>query len=421
MISIFSKHKNDRLCYVLEFCFDTKYEEWRLITDPDEWEKSEDDSKINYSDLPLESDLQIIPHSILFEKKIPNNLKLSVNPNEKGIRSLELDQIADPFAIIFFLLSRAEEYGAQDRDAHDRFKASNHSLVKLGLHKRPIADEIVKDLWLRLKLDYSLIQKQFQAVPSFDIDVAWAYKNRKFGRTIGSFIKSKNKKERIGVLLGRKKDPYDTYSVIHSIASRVDRIICFALLGDWSKYDKNIHWKNPHLGSLIRGLNAAGGMGIHPSYYAHLDSAQTGKEKERLEEIVGHEIRKSRQHFLRLKLPESYRLLLDNGLVRDYSMGFADNIGFRAGTSFPYHWFDLKANKKTDLLVFPFAYMDSALKDYLKLSPTEARLEVEELVENVQDVGGVFMFIWHNSSITDRDEWEGWKSLLDFTMSKIEE
>ena len=232
-------------------------------------------------------------------------------------------------------------------------------------------------------------------------------------------MKSDNKKERWAILRNKEHDPYDTYSTIHEIAARVERIICFALLGDWSKYDKNIHWKNEHLGSLLRGLNAAGGMGIHPSYQSHLDRERINMEKERLEQIVGHSIRKSRQHFLRLRIPESYKMLLGADLNRDYSMGFADNIGFRAGTSFPYQWFDLDANTKTDLLIFPFAYMDSALKDYLNLNPLEARLEVEELIDNVEDVGGLFMFIWHNHSINDLDEWKGWKMLLDFTMDKV--
>lgn len=417
MIFVYSKQTSERLRYVLDFCFKSKGEDWVIVTSMGKWEDILDGVRINYSrEENLDSDLHIEPQGLLFHSGIE---KVDLTINEQEGNRIELNGSEDPFSIIFYLLSRMEEYIDEDRDEHDRMKASNHSLVKLGRHKEPVCDDLTKKLWETLQLDYSGILGRFEAVPSFDIDVAWAYKHKGFLRTFGAYVKSDNKKERLSIIRNKEHDPYDTYSTIHEIAARVDRIICFALLGDWSKYDKNIHWKNDKLGSLLRGLNAAGGMGIHPSYQSHLDPTKINTEKQRLEEIVGHGIHKSRQHFLRLRMPETYKMLLAADLNRDYSMGFADQIGFRAGTSFPYQWFDLDANTETDLLVFPFVYMDSALKDYLNLSPLEARLEVEELIDNVEDVGGLFMFIWHNHSINDLDEWKGWKMLLDYTMDKV--
>ena len=218
------------------------------------------------------------------------------------------------------------------------------------------------------------------------------------------------------VLLNRKKDPYDTYSEIVHISTKLNRIICFSLLSDYGKYDKNISWKNQEYQSLIRGLNSSGGMGIHPGYNSFLKADVQLKETKRLEQIVGHEITKNRFHFLRYEIPKSYQILLENGIKKDYSMGYADNVGFRAGTSFPYYHFDLAKNESSNLLVFPFAYMDSALKDYLKLDISKAQEKVKNLIDEVANVGGLFMCVWHNSSITDSGEWEGWKSILDFTV-----
>jgi len=159
-------------------------------------------------------------------------------------------------------------------------------------------------------------------------------------------------------------------------------------------------------------------MGIHPGYFAHLNPEQIKKEVKRLEEITGHEIVKSRAHFLRIQIPESYEMLINEGIKREYSMGYADDIGFRAGTSFPYYFFNLNTNEATDLLVFPFAYMDCAFKDQLKLSPDESIVEIKEMINEVKSVGGVFMCIWHNSSITDRKPWKGWFDVLKYTISE---
>jgi hypothetical protein len=429
MIFVYSKQTSNRLRYVLDFCFGSKGKDWQIVTSIGKWEDVYDACRINYSrEQDMDCDLHIEPHGLLFDSGVSGQPNLEFQADYKkgeekptATQALSLNGYHDPFAIIFYLLSRMEEYGDMDRDEHDRFKASNHSLVKLGLHKRPIADELVKDIWDDLQLNYQPVLDRFEAVPSFDIDVAWAYKNKRLVRMIGGYIRSENKKQRRKVLRNKETDPFDTYTIIHEIAARVDRVICFALLGDWSRHDKNIHWKNEKLGSVLRGLNAAGGMGIHPSYNSYMNPTKIAQEKRRLEEIVGHSIHKSRQHYLRLRFPDSYKMLLAADLNRDYSMGFADNIGFRAGTSFPFYWFDLDADKMTDLLVFPFAYMDGALKDYLGLKPMEARLEVEELIENVEDMGGLFMFIWHNSSIGEYAEWKGWKMVLDYTMDKVTE
>lgn len=413
MIWVFAHEHSARLDYVLDFCFRSKGRDFKVVpkTEIHQWEEL-DGIKINYTAEDVDADIHLETHNLLMTDRI------SQHKIEEKDGQILIDGFYDPFSVIFYLLTRMEEYGDRDRDKHDRFVSSNHSLVQIGLHKRPVVDELVMKVWKKLDLDYTHVLDRYQSVPSFDIDVAWAYKHRKLRRTLGGYVKGGNRKERLEVLSGKKRDPYDTYPIIYDLASKFERIICFSLLGDWGKYDKNIHWENPELGSLLRGLNAAGGMGIHPSYGSYFDPNQIRIEIDRMESIVGHEITKSRQHFLRIRLPQTYRMLLKCGISKEYSMGFADNIGFRAGTAFPHYWFDIEADEKTPLLVFPFMYMDSALKDYLKLSPEEAIEEIDQLIQNTRKVGGLFMFIWHNSSINDRDEWKGWKRVLDHTAEK---
>lgn len=410
MISVFTDHISNRLQYVLDFCFTQRGFDYQLVTNKSDWLKVKS-LRLNYSHEPLPCDYHITPHGLLFETSIRPDIQVSVK-NDRVV----MDDIPDDLALIFRFLSRYEEYLPHERDEHDRYKAANSELVKNELHRKPVADQLNRGIWEKLGLDYGLVEKGFECVPSFDIDVAWAYKNRKFMRSVGSALTKGNLVDRVKVSIGKKQDPYDTYNYIMEISARVKRIICFALLGNYSKYNKNIHWRNDAYGSLIRGLNAAGGMGLHPSYEAHLNSDILGEEIKRLEEIVGHEIVKSRQHFLRLRIPDSYELLIQQGIQRDFTMGYADEVGFRAGTSFPFYFFNLRTNQATNLLVFPFAYMDGVLKDRMKLTPQESMVLVESLAMAVKSVGGVLMFIWHNSSINDLDEWAGWKQVLEHTM-----
>ena len=69
-------------------------------------------------------------------------------------------------------------------------------------------------------------------------------------------------------------------------------------------------------------------------------------------------------------------------------MGFADEPGYRAGTSKPYFWYDLNSEKETALRVFPFVMMDATLKRYLGLSPDKAIEYSQKIYEKVKNTGG---------------------------------
>lgn len=411
MILVFSEKSTSRLNYVLKFAFNDKGKEYKIINDPEDFE-NQDGIKLNYSNLQLTANYTIEPSSLLFEEDINPSYKL-----EKEADGLSLNKQSDELSIVFYILSRYEEYVNPKKDEIGRFCAKDSDLYQLDLIENPLCDQLIKELWYRLGVDYQEVLKRFECVPSFDIDVAWAYKGRPIWRTLGSMIVHGGE-GRLKVLMNRQKDPYDTYSEIITYAAQLDRIICFALLSDYAPKDKNINWKNFEYQSLLRGLNSSGGMGIHPGFNSFLNVKKQREEIGRLEHIVGHEVVKSRFHYLRFQIPESYDILLQNGIKKDYSMGFDDHVGFRAGTSFPFNFFQLKENKETDLIIFPFTYMDSTLKDRMKVNPSGAIEKVDKLIEKVAAVGGLFMCIWHNHTINNRGEWEGWKKVLDHTVNQ---
>ena len=163
-------------------------------------------------------------------------------------------------------------------------------------------------------------------------------------------------------------------------------------------------------------MNEKAVVGIHPSYHSNSYRYHVKEEKERLEKIIDDSIENTRQHFLKLKIRITYPNLVSLGFKHEYSMGYADSIGFRAGTARPHRWFDLNKNQLTDLIIHPFIYMDGTLNEYLQLSPDESKKIIWKLFSEVSRFGGDFMCIWHNETIGNYGKWNGWNDVLEYTL-----
>jgi len=273
-----------------------------------------------------------------------------------------------------------------------------------------------------LKMNIGIIDKSVKFLPTFDIDNAFAFKYKPLTRRILSNVKDLVKlnfpriNSRRQVLKNNLPDPYDTFSLIEEISSQRE-VLVFWLLGSFSQYDKNLPSNNGHQISLIQQLANRVKIGIHPSYLSNKKKKLLHKEVKSLENILGNNVIQSRQHFLKLTFPETYRNLIEVGIEHDYSMGYADNVGFRAGTVRPFPWFDLEKNCETSLIIHPFSYMDGTLNEYLGLTVEQAKSTIAHLYSEIKNFGGEFSFIWHNETINDQGKWAGWTKVLDYTLS----
>jgi hypothetical protein len=185
-------------------------------------------------------------------------------------------------------------------------------------------------------------------------------------------------------------------------------------LADRSKNDVNVDYRNPQLRERIEDMRDGGAIvGIHPGYESHRDVRVLMEEIARLEGIVGDKIIHSRQHFLKFKLPSSYRRLLQCGIKHDHSMGYADVPGFRAGTAHPFKWFDAERNEVTSLMVHPVIVMDSTLRSYMQVDTLEAMQIVTQLKAEVRRTGGDFVSLWHNETVAEQGDWKGWRAVWE--------
>ena len=423
MITVYSPYVSNRLVYVLDFIFSDLLEVKYILTDNSE---NLDGIVINYSEEALKTkNYQIIPNNLIkgtdFDQPegrlLGDSFLIFSNAND--------DHGFDIFSAVFYLISRMEEYHLIKVDQHSRFISSQSILFKHKVNHLPIVDIWAYDLLFKLNQIFSSSlssKKSFNQYCTFDIDNAYAFKHKGTIRTLASFGKDvvnfrKNKiVQRSKLLAGKSSDPYDTYDYILEFCKKhkISHLFFF-LLGDYGKNDKNISYDNSALHKLINYLFSDSNIGIHPSYNSFLNPDQIKKEVLRLKNILGSSIDKSRFHFLRFKYPDSCKNLISNEIYNDYSMGYSDLAGFRAGTCTPFYFYDLGKELRTNLKIHPFVYMDGALNDRENISIDDAIFKIKNLKKQVQKVNGQFTAIWHNESLSDLDRWKGWRRVFEST------
>jgi hypothetical protein len=185
----------------------------------------------------------------------------------------------------------------------------------------------------------------------------------------------------------------------------------FIHAGTWGKYDKSIAPETEPYASLLRKINSLAEIGIHPSWQSTEKPDLIKQEMMRIESVIGEPITQARQHFIKLKFPDTYRNYIAAGIIDDYSMGFASDIGFRAGLCSSFFFYDLVEERETKLRIHPFAIMDGTLKDYLNISAGEALPVIEKIMKQVAAVGGTFITIFHNESLGTSAKWDGWRNV----------
>ncbi len=401
--------------------FTTKVEEFVAHNGP----------KLSYTKTPLGKEFFIKSNPLLFEQGV-NDLEVHVQKWEEvpcffatGSKSVIPFDI---FAASFYLISRYEEYLPHVKDSHGRYSAIESLAYKNGFLEKPVVDIWAHKLVAKLKEkfpDYDYKNRSYQYISTIDIDNAFAYKHKSFIRTFGGFLNDLFKFRlldiwyRFVVTLNIKKDPFDNFQKILDIKKAKDiTTIFFCSIGDYTTFDTNVSASKNKYRLLLKDLVDYASVGLHPSYFTMQSPALLKKEKGRLENITNIPVIRSRQHYLRFNLPETYQQLIDLEIEEDHSMGYASSVGFRASTCTPFYFYDLDFEIQTPLKIFPFALMDTTLNDYLKITPKQSLGKIRDLRNEVKAVNGTFITLFHNESLSNHMRWRGWKRLYE-SMIKI--
>jgi len=316
----------------------------------------------------------------------------------------------------FFLLSRYEEYAPFDPDRLGRFPAMASWSYQQGTLASALADRWADGLVSRLAEQvprYPLTKPTYRFTPTYDLDLPWAHRHKPIWQLPFRFFKHLLQNparaiEQLTVLSSARTDPFDTYQDLIEMYPPGEAVF-FILYGGRSRWDKGGKPGSEPFVSLIQRLQAAGfPLGLHPSFSSHENPQNLLREKSQLEDAIGKPIWRSRQHYLKLRFPDTYQNLRSIGIREDWSMAYPDHPGFRAGTSRPFPWYDLATESITDLMIYPSPLMDGTLKNYLSLSPQKAWPQACQLIQEVKECQGHFIPIWHNSSFSATHGWKGW-------------
>lgn len=424
---VYTPKRSPRLKYIFDLLLkDLLGLDYGLSSQPEDFARHQG-PKFSYGDHPVGDEPFFFASRILFEKGIEDQqinvfewkgLPVFFGTHPKYLIPFDL------FAASFYLVSRYEEYLPHIKDEHMRFSPQQSLAYQKGFLNKPVVNLWALELKRVLQQAYPELQfseHHYRYISTFDIDSAFAYREKGFMRHLGSMgisllnFNFRKIGERIRVLMGLEKDPYDTYDWQLEMAKKYHlKQIYFFLVGDYGEYDKNIPVEGSRsFQSLIKSIADYAEVGVHPSYYSNSNKDQLRKEVRRLSKVLKNEIVKSRQHYLKITFPDTYRNLLEFDILEDYSMGYASEIGFRASICTPFNFYDLDLDVSTKLRLTPFMLMDGTMKDYMRMSPEESIDRAKSLIDEVKAVNGTFVTLWHNQSVNDREEWNGWRNVYE--------
>jgi hypothetical protein len=434
LLLIYCEHITPRLEYIVTFMLHNLCGfEIRLITEETDY-FNYGGATLNYSNRKLKAvDIDINPNGLLRQHTINHCEGIMKQEGEMVQLFLNTEGVDastfDPFAAAFFLLTRYEEYLAFTPDFHNRFEASASLLYRHNLLHRPLINEWASALKHTIFKMYPNLPSRpnpFTYKLSIDVDQAFAFQHRGLLRNSLSFFRNLTQgnvaylKRQLQTVLLRKIDPFDTFDYLLNLQQEQSfPAIYFINAGAYSKYDKNLPLQHEVFRKLLKKLNMQAEVGLHPSYYSDNKSENLVQEKGALEAVLNRSVTQSRQHYLKLNFPDTYRHLLKAGITEDYTMGYASQPGFRAGTCTPFYWFDLERGEMTSLKVFPITYMEGTFGEDLVSLPEAALVEMKKLIDTVRYYRGCLIPIWQNHTVNDLCFWKGWKAVFEESLHYI--
>lgn len=429
MLCIYTYKPTPRISYILDLIFlGVLNVEYKITNDLNEFLDFQG-PKINYSYKRIGEELFIEPSGLLAEDFIEfKTIDVSDWHDTKIFfkTSGKADLPFDIFSASFYLVSRYEEYLPFEPDKHKRYRAEDSLAFKNNFLQKPVINiwaEYLKQLISEKYPGYVISGRPYKYISTFDIDNVYSYKGKGFFRSAGGVLKSlaggdfQAIRKRIKVLSGRESDPFDHYVSHRRIIKKNGiPVIYFLLFSKKTHFDGGVSPGSRAYKNLINTLKEYADIGIHPSYYSFEKQELLCKQINDLGAAINSPVIKSRQHFLRLAFPDTYQHLLQAGIKEDYSMGYASHLGFRAGICSPFYFYDLKSETPTSLKIYPFCIMDSVMFDYMKIKAEQALPYISKIIDEVKNVNGTLITIWHDRTFSDTGIFKGWKNVFAETV-----
>jgi hypothetical protein len=325
---------------------------------------------------------------------------------------------SDVLSVTVLMLARAEELVPGARDDWGRFPAAESVLGREGALERPIVDEYGAALAQALDELLPCFAPEARSVRfhlSHDVDevgvpfrlrqsIGHSLRRASLAATVRDFVAC--------VSPARPALLFALGELVRAALDRGVRTAVYFKASEKTAFDSGYRLAHPKIGAVVEWLRDAGvELGVHPSHFTLGSPEKLASEVAALREVLGTSVLGGRQHHLRWR-PESWLDWETNGLRYDGSVGFADHVGFRAGTAVPYKPWLLWLDREASLLEIPLVVMDTTLFRYQRLSLNEVRDTLSRLLGACRSVGGVFTLLWHNTSFVDPTDMELYREVL---------
>ena len=65
--------------------------------------------------------------------------------------------------------------------------------------------------------------------------------------------------------------------------------------------------------------------------------------------------------------------------------------------------------------------MDGTLNHYENLSPDQATKKIKDIITVIKNNNGTFVSLWHNSSLSEVNEWKNWTKVYENLLLNAQE
>ncbi|HGE72244.1 TPA: hypothetical protein ENX78_15500 [Candidatus Poribacteria bacterium] len=350
----------------------------------------------------------------------------------------------DLINIVFYLLSRQEEYSYEHKNFKDVFLPTYSTLYENGILQIPIINYYIKFIenyianlypvkpkpkWKNNSPYAVVLSHDLDSLPLRDITIplhqllnafgsrgfinkvsliknslvdmflipsdsnwqlsCWLDKEREYNCSSTFFIAG-NTKRRL------RSDPY--YWLSSKIIHNGQKI----RLSDLAKSFEDIGWE----------------IGLHGSYNSYKDENLLRKERDLLVKQTGCNIKGIRHHNLRFDVKETWKIHENLGFTYDTTLGYNEVNGFRAGIAFPFNPYDFHTEREYNLLELPMSIMDgSFFCNYGEnIDAQKAILRCKKMINAVEETGGMLVVNFHPNfyQTTLPDSWKLYKYILDY-------
>ncbi len=350
--------------------------------------------KLTYTYRPIGSEFFIASHDLLFQQGI-QEVPIEVHV-WSGLPAFfkqgKLSQLPyDIFAASFYLMSRYEEFLPQVKDEFGSFLAYQSLASKNNFLELPLIDlwsirlkdklhEFFSDLpnvpWKKPKFQpivsvvnpYQYQKKSLLLKLSDSVNAVWRLN---FFDLIEQFL----------VLFGLRKDPHNNFEELEALFKEFgNKPLYFFLFAKNTFYDRGVTIYNFSFRKLIKNIADLNMVSLLASYASQNEPRTLFEECAQLKKLILNKLNSVRFNYGLLSASSGYYTLLEQEIQMDYSMGYKEDLGYRASTAVPFYFYDLNNDIQTQLKIYPIVADEQGLR---KFSAQKAFEKLEELYENL--------------------------------------